>query len=230
MSKSKKLRATLPALLLISACGQAPAPAVSSKPPPARELPQAGKPLDSLGTAASLATIRMAALTGDEEAVQREFREMHNGLMRSMKVPDPRRKIDREVARTATRDVRGVRSVVWIDRDNLLVLVEDAAARSQDTINEVCYQLEMLGDSLAVVVNLQNANARDGDELEILVRNCQLAPGDRAFAQQNRLVDAIDPAIRAQHEANQRRLRDAAANKTEDDAANEAALLAIPEM
>ena len=48
--------------------------------------------------------------------------------------------------------------------------------------------------------------------------------------QQNRMVDALDPAIRDQHEANQILMREAAARKPEDDAANEAALLAIPEM
>ena len=229
MSKSSFLPALWPALLLLSACGQEPAPTGSATPQD-RALPQAGKPMDPSDTAASLAAIQTAALTGDEEAVRRKFREMHSGLMRSMKIPDPRRKIDRESARAAARQVAGVRSVVWLDRENLLALVESADARSYSTIDEICYELEALGDPLAVVVNLQNANARNGDELEILSRNCQLAPGDRAFARRERMVDVIDPAIRAQHEANQELFREQAARKAEDDAANEAALLAIPEM
>jgi hypothetical protein len=38
--------------------------------------------------------------------------------------------------------------------------------------------------------------------ISFLSRNCQLAPGDRAIFQRKRIVDAVDPTIRAQHRAN----------------------------
>ena len=96
----------------------------------------------------------------------------------------------------------GVRSVVWIDHENLLAIVTRNEQRSQATIDAICMQREPLGDTLGVVVNLQSGAARTGDELEVLSRNCQLAPGDRTMLQRARVVDAIDPAIRAQHRAN----------------------------
>jgi hypothetical protein len=66
-------------------------------------------------------------------------------------------------------------------------------------------QLDPLGDTLGVVVNVQSGAATTGDDLEILSRNCQLEGGDRAFLQNNRQVDVLSPAIRAQHKANQTR-------------------------
>lgn len=53
-----------------------------------------------------------------------------------------------------------------------------------------------------MVVNLQSGAATNGDELEILSRNCQLDPGDRAFMRKARQVDVLSPEIRAQHKAN----------------------------
>jgi dUTP pyrophosphatase len=105
---------------------------------------------------------------------------MQEDFRRSIKLPDPARRIDHEAARWAARQVPGVRSVVWVDQENLLAMVDRNDLRSQQTIDDICMQLEPLGDTLGVVVNLQSAVARTGDELEILSRNCQLAPGGRA--------------------------------------------------
>lgn len=91
---------------------------------------------------------------------------------------------------------------MWIVHENLLAVVTRNDLRTQATIDAICTQLEPLGDTLGVVVNVQSGAARTGDELEILSRNCQLAPGDRALMQRARVVDAIDPAVRAQHRAN----------------------------
>ena len=98
--------------------------------------------------------------------------------------------------------VEGVRSVVWLDHENLFVIVKENAQRSSEMIDQICMELEPLGDTLAVVVNLQSGAATNGDELEILSRNCQLEAGDRAFLQRTRQVDALSPSIRAQHKAN----------------------------
>ena len=109
--------------------------------------------------------------------------------------------IDREAARAIARAMPGVRSANWIDRHNLLVRVDGAPLRSQQTIDDLCIRLEPLGDTLAVVVHLQNAAARTHDDMDTLSRNCQLAPGDNAFMQRPRTIDALDPAIRAQQRA-----------------------------
>ena len=98
-----------------------------------------------------------------------------------------------------------IEEAVWLDRENLFAIVEQNEQKSQQTIDEICTQLDPLGDTLGVVVNLQSGAATSGDELEILSRNCQLEPGDRAYLQQTRQVDVLSPAIRAQHKANQAR-------------------------
>lgn len=218
-------RIALAAFALLSACTQAP-----SEPAPAQRPQQAGQPLDPVVVAARIAATRGAALTGNQAAVQQQMHALNEDLRRSMKLPDGTRPIEHEAARTAARSVPGVRSAVWIDRQNLLAMVDGADARSYDTIDRICLALEPLGDTLAVVVNLQNASARNGDELEILSRNCQLAPGDHALFQTKRQLDVVAPELRAQHRATQERMQEAQARKAHDDRANAAALEAIPEL
>jgi len=164
-------------------------------------MPQAGQPLNPLTTAGRLVAVPVASALGDEETARTQFNAAHAELMRSMKVADARRPIHREDARTAARQAPGVRSVVWVDRHNLLALVDGGRYRSQHTIDDICRRLEPLGDTLAVVVHLQDATAQTGDELETISRNCQLKPGDVALAQTRRQLDVIDPAIRARHKA-----------------------------
>lgn len=192
--------------------------------PPARPT-QAGQAVNPVETAARMAALRASAVMGDQKGVQRHMNAMHADLMRSMKVPDASRAIHKEAARTAARQVPGVRSVVWVDANNLLAIVERNELRSYQTIDDICLKLEPLGDTLAVVVNLQSGAARNGDEMEVLSRNCQLAPGDRAFLHRPRQLDVVDPEIRRQHRANQ-----ASAPNTRDDAAMKALLEGTPEM
>lgn len=215
----------LAAITLLCACTQAPQDAALERRPQ-----QAGQPLDPVVTAARIAAARGAALTGNRTAVKQQVQALNEDFRRSIKLPDGTRPIEQEAARGAARSVPGVRSAVWIDRQNLLAMVDGAEARSYDTIDRICLALEPLGDTLAVVVNLQDALARNGDELEILSRNCQLAPGDRALLQARRQVDVVTPEARAQHRAAQERMRDAQARKADDDRANAAALDAIPEI
>lgn len=183
----------LPALLALAACSP-PTPEVDQRP-------RAGQPLDSVELAARITKVRAAAVLGRGDVAQREMEAMHKDLMRSMKVADASRPIDREAARAAARTVPGVHSVVWIDRHNLLAMVDTNDLRSQTTIDAICQQLEPLGDTLAVVVHLQSRAARTGDELETINRNCQLAEGDHALFQQKRQLDVIPPEIRAEHAA-----------------------------
>lgn len=184
--------------------------------------------MDTLKTAGHIAGVRISALTGDQEGVRRNLDAMSEDMRVAMKLPDAGRPIDREAARTIALAHPGVRSAVWVDRSNLLVRVDGAHLRSYKIIDELCYRLESLGDTLAVVVHLQNAAARTRDDMDSLSRNCQLAPGDRAMLQRDRRLDVLDPAVRAQHRAETKRLgRQPTPQHSEGDSA---ALEAIPEM
>ena len=92
----------------------------------------------------------------------------------------------------------------------------------------MCLQLEPLGDTLAVVVNLQDAAPTTRDGMDTLSRNCQLPPGDHALMQRPRTVDALDPTLRARHRAEVVRMR--AQPPPAQSAGDRAALEAIPEM
>jgi len=143
-----------------------------------------------------------AAALGDRKAAQANMEAAQDDLRKSLKLPDPRRPIDHELARAAAKRVDAVRSAVWLDRENLFVIVKENAQRSQETIDQICLELEPLGDTLGVVVNVQSGAATSGDDLEILSRNCQLDPGERALLQKNRQVDVLSPSIRAEQKAN----------------------------
>jgi hypothetical protein len=175
----------------------------SRSPPGEAKLEQAGRPILPTNVLATVASVQGAAIAGDQEAMQRSLEGSGEDLRKSIKLADPNQAVDREGARQAARKVEGVRSVVWLDRENLFVIVDSNQARSYSTIDSICLQLQGLGDTLGVVVNLQSGAARTGDELEILSRNCQLAPGDRAMLSRERQVDVIDTEVRAQHRANQ---------------------------
>jgi hypothetical protein len=170
--------------------------------PPERKPQQAGQPLDPIELAARMAASQAAAAVGDQEAVEANMQAINEDVLKAIKLADPARSVDRESARQAARRVDGVRSVAWIDRENLFVIVSRNEARSYATIDAICLELESLGDTLGVVVNLQSGAATNGDDLEIMSRNCQLAPGDRALLQANRQIDVIPTGIRAQHRAN----------------------------
>src|SRR5690606_18138265 len=171
MTPTTPTAATAASLLATSCLLEAPpqnprASAIAA--PPQR----AGQPIDPLKTAGHIAAARVAAITGDQEGVRRNMEAMTDDMRRAMKLPDAGRPIDREAARAAARTVPGVRSVAWLDRSNLLVRVAGAHRRTHQVIDEICYQLEPLGDTLAVVVHLQNADARTRAETDTLSRNC----------------------------------------------------------
>lgn len=220
--KPNKLAITLASVaVLIAACD--PSSRDDGKPP------QAGEALNPVSTAAQLITMPVVAAV-DQKAGESQFDSLHTDLMRSMKVADANRPIDREDARVAARRVEGVSSVVWIDRHNLLALVDRNERRSQDTIDDICMQLEPLGDTLAVVVHLQSTAARNGDELETINRNCQLAPGDHAMGQRRRRLDVIPPEVRRAHQAANARTPDAAESQRRADEAMRVLEANTPEM
>lgn len=184
---SRPLAATWLATTGLALCAAACVPA---EPQPA------GEPVSAARGVAHLAKIEAAAVAGDQQAVQEGVKALSDDVRRSMRVPDISRRIDPEAARAAAKRVPGVRSVVWLDRENLFAIVATNPARSHATIDAICRELDPLGDTLAVVVNLQSGAARTGDELEILSRNCQLPEGERAFMQRERQVDVVAPEVR----------------------------------
>lgn len=167
-----------------------------------RRPAQAGKPMSVAATVGNIAQARVSAAVGDRDGAKRAIDAMAEDYRKAIKLADPARSVDRESARSAARRVPGVRSVVWLDGTNLFAIVERNDLRSQATIDSICVELEPLGDTLGVVVNLQSGAATNGDDLEILQRNCQLAPGEHSLLQRPRKVDVIDPSVRAQHKAN----------------------------
>ena len=114
---------------------------------------------DPLSVAGHLAGSQVAAMRGDQDGVQAHVEGMHREFLQAGRIPNPKRPIDRESARSAVRGVEGVRSAVWLDRSNLIVMVDGATYRNQAMINLVCERLAPLGDTLAVVVNLQDVTA-----------------------------------------------------------------------
>jgi hypothetical protein len=165
--------------------------------------PQQAGSTRPLVTASHLAGIEVAGLTGDQRAMQGHVEAMHKDMMRSMHLADPSRRIDHEAARAAVRPLPGVQSAVWIDNANLLVMVGGGQYRSMATIDNVCLALEPLGDTLSVVVNLQDVMATTSEGADTLSRNCQLGAGERAMFQQKRQVDVLDPEVRRVFRAQQ---------------------------
>lgn len=186
-------------LLGLVACTQDPNADADKNPT------QAGQPINAYETAKNVAKVRVAAFTGDQEAMHEGVKAISDDFKKSIKLADPSRAVDRESARVAAKSLPGVRSAVWFDRENLFAIVERNEQKSYETIDAICLKLEPLGDTLGVVVNLQSGAASNGDELEILSRNCQLKPGDRAFMQKERQIDVLNPDIRKQHKANNTR-------------------------
>lgn len=61
---------------------------------------------------------------------------------KSLKMADPGQKFNQELARSAAKNVDGVRSVVWLDHENLFVIVKENAQRSSEMIDQICMELE----------------------------------------------------------------------------------------
>jgi hypothetical protein len=126
-------------------------------------------------------------------------------LRQTAAAPDPARPIDHENARAAARAIAGVRSAFWIDRENFVVMVDGQSHRTMAMIDAVCVALQPLGDTLAVVVNVQDVTAQRPDDATTLSRNCQLAQGESAMFRTKRQLDTVSPEVRAQFKQQQSR-------------------------
>jgi len=151
---------------------------------PAPSLERAGylKPIGQAGAAAATQFLRQAGAA-----------------------PDPSRPIDHENARAAAKAIAGVRSAFWIDQENFVVMVDGQSHRMMAMIDAVCVALQPLGDTLAVVVNVQDVTAQRADDATTLSRNCQLAQGESAMFRTRRQLDTVSPGLRAQFKQQQSR-------------------------
>jgi hypothetical protein len=192
-------RAALPGscLLLIAAAAmglQGCGPSASDKAEP--RLEQAGQPVNPVNAARHIVGARTSVALGDTKAAEAHVRAMASDVLRSARVYDTSRPIDHEAARTAVRPLPGVRSSVWMDHENFIVMVDGASYHSMQMIDKVCLALQPLGDTLAVVVNVQDVTATTPDGATTLSRNCQLSEGQRAFMQKKREVDVVSRELR----------------------------------
>ncbi|HEU4662918.1 MAG TPA: hypothetical protein VFS55_02680, partial [Dokdonella sp.] len=105
------------------------------------------------------------------------------------RIPDPMRRVDHDRARATAMELRGVRSAFWLDGDDFMVMVAGQRWRTMATIDAVCRALEPLGDTLGVVVNVQDATATRVQDTRTLSRNCRLPVGERATFQSIRAID-----------------------------------------
>jgi hypothetical protein len=128
---------------------------------------------------------------------------MHKDMMRSMHLADPSPPNNHQPPPNPVPPQESVQSSVWIDRSNLLVMVGGSQYRNMTTIDRICLALEPLGDTLGVVVNLQDVTATTSEGADTLSRNCQLRAGERAMLQQTRQVDVLDPEVRRVFRAQQ---------------------------
>lgn len=160
-----------------------------------------------MGVAGHMLAAQVAAASGDMRVSRAQQEAARRQYLHDMRMPDPARAIDPEAARVAVAPLPGVRGVVWMDRTNLIVMVDGAGYRTMHMIDRVCASLAPLGDTLGVVVNLQNVNAVSAAQADTLSRNCQLPPGQRAYLQPHRQIDALDPRLRRVFEAQQRQGR-----------------------
>jgi hypothetical protein len=207
------MRALTIPLILFAAFLSGCAREASEEPKPER----AGQPVSGAEFLARTAVTAGASVSGQDGVVRAQQQAVHDDFRRAIKLADPARAVNREQAREVARSIDGVRSVAWVDAANLYVIVERNDLKTEQTVDRICVALEPLGDTLGVVINLQSGEARTGAELQLLVRNCQLAVGEHAFLHDRRDRNVVSDAVWAQHEANQ--LRGATAENREDDAA-----------
>ena len=80
-------------------------------------------------------------------------------------------------------------------------MVSGAQYRNAAMVDRACDALAPLGDTMGVVVNVQDVTATTSEGADAVSRNCQLPEGQRAFMQSKRQIEALDPATRKAFEA-----------------------------
>ena len=189
----------IPVAFALALAGCQPQTSDATSREQARQAPH----VTPLSAAGRVAGVRAGALLGDQKAVQQNIQGMTRDILHDAHIPDASRPIDHEAARAAVQPLAGVRSVVWIDHRNLLVMVSGAQYRNAAMVDRACDALAPLGDTMGVVVNVQDVTATTSEGADAVSRNCQLPEGQRAFMQSKRQIEALDPATRKAFEAQQ---------------------------
>lgn len=181
----------------LAGCG--PTPNTTSAQEARRDQPRT----TPLSVARHVAGARIAAISGNQKALQGHVDAMSKDILRDARIPDPARPMPHEVARTRIAQINGVRSAAWVDHDNVLVLVGGAEYRNMAMVDRICGTLAPLGDTLGVVVNVQDVTATTSAGADAVSRDCELPAGQRAFLQPHRQIEALDPATRRAFDAQQ---------------------------
>lgn len=140
-------------------------------------LPAHGGP-DPASVARHMGAIRAATVAGDDTAMRAGVDAMNTASRQAMRLVDPGRAVDREAARAAVQQLPGVRAAGWIDRTRLLAVTARDDVDAEAMIETVCLRLEPLGDTVGVVVSVQDAAA--GGRPRETSRGCQSARGAQA--------------------------------------------------
>lgn len=185
-------------VFLLTALGYAP---VRDRTAAAARSEDAGPPSNPFVTTAQIATARGDALVGDQRAAKEDVDAIGHDLQHFARMPDPAHPIDHEAARAVVRRLSGVRAAIWLDETRLAVMVDGPAQRSIATIDRVCQALAPQGDTLAVVVQLEDQTAKAADAATSLSRHCVLPVGELAFLQKKREVEIVSPGLRTAFEA-----------------------------
>jgi hypothetical protein len=136
---------------------------------------------DSASAARHMGAIRAAAAAGNDEAMRAGVDAMNTASRQAMRLVDPGRAVDREAARAAVQQLPGVRAAGWIDRTRLLVMTAGGDASAEAMTETVCRRLEPLGDTVGVVVSVQDA-ATSGLPRETS-RSCHSTHGEQVEPQ-----------------------------------------------
>lgn len=136
---------------------------------------------DQPSVARHMGAIRAATAAGDDTAMRAGVDAMNTASRQAMRLVDPGRAVDREAARAAVQQLPGVRAAGWIDRTRLLVVTARDDAGAEAMIETVCLRLEPLGDTVGVVVSVQDAAA--GGRPRETSRGCRSAPWEQADPQ-----------------------------------------------
>ena len=75
---------------------------------------QAGQPLDPVRTVGRIASAHAAAITGNQDGLQRSMEGFSDDMRRAMKLPDPSQRINPEAAPAAARRGAGVGGGGWV--------------------------------------------------------------------------------------------------------------------
>jgi restriction endonuclease len=155
--------------------------------------------IHTVATPGAAESVVEAAATVSARAYDAELRQTY----KAMRLPDIRHPVDHEAARAVLGKLPGVGTTTWMDNQNLLVLVSGQDLRTNRMIDDVCAALDPLGDTMGVVVNVQDVMAKTSEGADVLSRNCKLRGDERAMFQAKRKVDVLDPGLRATMKAQQ---------------------------